>query len=99
MPLKIQYRYREPEYGHQLVRMYLLTNDKESKLGTTPLPDGMVRVFRAERPRRPFVPGRPADQVHSHWRQDRVEPGAGPGGDLRVGVGVHGVTRGEQSRR
>ena len=27
-------------------RMYLLTNDKESKLGTTPLPDGMVRVFR-----------------------------------------------------
>ena len=30
----------------QLVRMYLLANDKESKLGTTPLPDGMVRVFR-----------------------------------------------------
>ena len=26
--------------------MYLLTNNKESKLGTTPLPDGMVRVFR-----------------------------------------------------
>jgi hypothetical protein len=26
--------------------MYLLTNDKESKLGTTPLPDGIVRVFR-----------------------------------------------------
>jgi hypothetical protein len=26
--------------------MYLLKNDKESKLGTTPLPDGMVRVFR-----------------------------------------------------
>ena len=35
-----------PEYGDQLVRMYLLTNDKESKLGTTPLPDGVVRVFR-----------------------------------------------------
>ena len=34
------------EYGDQLVRMYLLTNDKDSKLGTTPLPDGMVRVFR-----------------------------------------------------
>ena len=34
------------EYGDQLVRMYLLTNDKESKLGTTPLPDGVVRVFR-----------------------------------------------------
>ena len=46
VPFKIQYRYRPVEYGDQLVRMYLLGNDKESKLGTTPLPDGMVRVFR-----------------------------------------------------
>jgi hypothetical protein len=46
VPMKIQYRYRPAEYGDQLVRMYLLTNDKESKLGTTPLPDGVVRVFR-----------------------------------------------------
>ncbi len=46
VPFKIQYRYRPQEYGEQLVRMYLLTNNKESKLGTTPLPDGMVRVFR-----------------------------------------------------
>jgi len=46
VPFKIQYRYRPAEYGDQLVRMYLLTNNKESKLGTTPLPDGMVRVFR-----------------------------------------------------
>ena len=46
VPLKIQYRYRPAEYGDQLVRMFLLTNDKDSKLGTTPLPDGTVRVFR-----------------------------------------------------
>ena len=46
VPLKIQYRYRPQEYGDQLVRMYLLANDKDSKLGTTPLPDGTVRVFR-----------------------------------------------------
>jgi hypothetical protein len=46
VPMKIQYRYRPAEYGDQLVRMYLLANDKESKLGTTPLPDGIVRVFR-----------------------------------------------------
>jgi hypothetical protein len=46
VPLKIQYRYRESEYGAQLVRMYLMRNDVESKLGTTPLPDGVVRVFR-----------------------------------------------------
>ena len=45
-PFKIQYRYREAEYGPQLVRLYLLRNDKESKLGTTPLPDGVVRLFR-----------------------------------------------------
>ena len=46
VPLKIQYRYRPKEYGEQLVRMYLMTNDEESKLGTTPLPDGTVRLFR-----------------------------------------------------
>ena len=46
VPFKIQYRYRPAEYGDQLVRMYLLKNDKESKLGTSPLPDGTVRIFR-----------------------------------------------------
>ncbi len=46
VPFKVQYRYRPEEYGEAYVRMYLLKNDKESKLGTTPLPDGVVRVFR-----------------------------------------------------
>jgi hypothetical protein len=46
VPAKIQYRYRPAEYGEQLVRMYLLTNDEPSKLGQSPLPDGVVRVFR-----------------------------------------------------
>jgi hypothetical protein len=46
VPLRIEYRYRPAEYGEQLVRMYLLANDKPSGLGTTPLPDGAVRVFR-----------------------------------------------------
>ncbi len=46
VPFAIQYRYRPQEYGDRLVRMYLLTNDKESKLGTTPLPNGVVRVYR-----------------------------------------------------
>ncbi|MEE9211964.1 MAG: DUF4139 domain-containing protein [Phycisphaeraceae bacterium] len=46
VPFKIQYRYRVRQYGDQLVRMYLLTNDETSNLGTTPLPNGMVRVFR-----------------------------------------------------
>jgi hypothetical protein len=46
IPFNIQYRYRPVEYGDQLVRMFLLKNDVESKLGTTPLPDGIVRVYR-----------------------------------------------------
>jgi len=46
VPFEIEYRYREAEYGNRLVRLYLLKNDEESKLGTTPLPDGVVRVFR-----------------------------------------------------
>lgn len=45
-PIKIEYRYRLQEYGDQLVRMYLLTNDEKSDLGESPLPDGMVRVFK-----------------------------------------------------
>jgi hypothetical protein len=46
VPLRIQYRYRPAEYGEQLVRMYLMTNDTASLLGGTPLPDGVVRVFK-----------------------------------------------------
>jgi hypothetical protein len=46
VPVKIQYRYRPQEYGEQLVRMYLMTNNSESKLGTSPLPNGTVRVYR-----------------------------------------------------
>ncbi|MEZ6193010.1 MAG: hypothetical protein R3C45_17195 [Phycisphaerales bacterium] len=46
VPVKVQYRYRADEYGDQLVRMFLLTNDKGSDLGESPLPDGIVRLFR-----------------------------------------------------
>jgi hypothetical protein len=47
VPLQVAYRYRPKEYGDQLVRLYLLTNNKDSKLGTTPLPDGTMHVFRS----------------------------------------------------
>lgn len=46
VPFKIEYRYRAREYGDRLVRMFLLKNDEDSKMGTTPLPDGVVRLFR-----------------------------------------------------
>ena len=74
VPFKIQYRYRPQEYGEQLVRMYLLTNDKESKLGTTPLPDGIVRVFRDNGRGGLSLSHRTDDQVHPDRRQDRAEP-------------------------
>ncbi len=45
-PFRIQYRYRPAEYGKKMVRVFLLRNDKVSTLGTTPLPDGMVRLYR-----------------------------------------------------
>jgi hypothetical protein len=46
VPFRIHYRYRPREYGDQLVRMYLLRNDEASDLGTSPLPDGIVRLYR-----------------------------------------------------
>ena len=45
--MTVEYRYRPREYGEQLTRLYLLRNDTASGLGVTPLPDGMLRVFRA----------------------------------------------------
>ncbi len=76
VPFKIQYRYRVPEYGDQLVRMYLLTNDKESKLGTTPLPDGMVRVFRQNA--RDGLSFLVAQQIKYVPIGDRIELNLGP---------------------
>ncbi|MCH7848301.1 MAG: DUF4139 domain-containing protein [Planctomycetes bacterium] len=46
VPFQIKYRYRPAEYGDQLVRLYILRNDEASSLGESPLPDGVVRLFR-----------------------------------------------------
>lgn len=46
IPVQVVYRYRASEYGNQLVRLYLLKNDKKSGLGTTPIPNGKVQMFR-----------------------------------------------------
>ncbi|MHC4711839.1 MAG: hypothetical protein ACYTAN_01035, partial [Planctomycetota bacterium] len=42
----ILYRLRPHQYGPRPVRFFILRNDEEHKLGTTPLPDGLVRTFR-----------------------------------------------------
>ncbi len=46
VPFDIKYRYRTAQYGLQLVRLFLLRNNEASSLGESPLPDGMVRLFR-----------------------------------------------------
>ena len=43
---EVLYRVRPHQYGARPVRFFILKNDEEHKLGTTPLPDGMVRTFR-----------------------------------------------------
>ena len=46
VPFDIKYRYRLGQYGDQLVRLFILRNEEAGGLGTTPLPDGVVRLFR-----------------------------------------------------
>ena len=76
VPMKTVYRYRVPEYGDQLVQVYLLVNDKESTLGETPMPDGIVRLFRTnERKGLSFVT---AQQIKYVPIGDKIELNLGP---------------------
>jgi hypothetical protein len=46
VPFEVLYRYRPHQYGARPVRFFILANDAEHKLGESPLPDGVIRVFR-----------------------------------------------------
>ncbi|MGB3088059.1 MAG: hypothetical protein WBC53_10120, partial [Phycisphaerae bacterium] len=46
VPFEILYRYRPHQYGPRPVRFFILANDEEHKMGSSPLPDGIIRVFR-----------------------------------------------------
>jgi len=46
VPFEILYRLREHQYGPRPVRFFILANDEEHKMGESPLPDGVIRVFR-----------------------------------------------------
>jgi len=46
VPFEILYRLREHQYGPRPVRFFILANDQEHKMGESPLPDGIIRVFR-----------------------------------------------------
>ena len=42
----IVYRMRDYQYGPRPVRFFIWSNDDEHRLGESPLPNGVVRVFR-----------------------------------------------------
>jgi hypothetical protein len=46
VPVKNLYRYEEEQYGDSLIRFLSFKNDKEHKIGQTPIPDGVMKVFR-----------------------------------------------------
>lgn len=46
VPVLNLYKYEEERYGKEVVRFILFANDLQHKLGSTPLPDGKVKVFR-----------------------------------------------------
>jgi hypothetical protein len=46
VPFDILYRMRAHQYGPRPVRFFIWKNDEEHFLGESPLPDGLVRVFR-----------------------------------------------------
>ncbi|MEJ5377041.1 MAG: DUF4139 domain-containing protein [bacterium] len=46
VPVVNLYKFEEESYGKDVVRFLLFANDARHKLGDTPLPDGLVKVFR-----------------------------------------------------
>jgi hypothetical protein len=46
VPIVSYYKYERERWADQVIRYYRFKNDKESKLGTEPLPDGDVKAFR-----------------------------------------------------
>jgi hypothetical protein len=46
IPVVNLYKYEQERYGNSVVRFLSFKNDAEHKLGQTPIPDGMLRVYR-----------------------------------------------------
>jgi hypothetical protein len=47
VPVVNLYKYEEERYGQNVVRFLSFKNDKEHKLGETPIPGGMLKVYRS----------------------------------------------------
>ena len=50
VPFVSYYKFERERYGDQVIRYYRFKNDKESKLGNEPLPDGTVKALRTVTP-------------------------------------------------
>ncbi|MCA9400006.1 MAG: DUF4139 domain-containing protein [Candidatus Omnitrophica bacterium] len=47
VPVENLYKYNESQYGRQVIHFLSFKNDEEHKLGDTPIPGGMIRVYRS----------------------------------------------------
>jgi hypothetical protein len=50
IPVVNLYKYEQERYGNQVIRFLSFTNDEEHKLGETPIPGGLLKVYRTEDP-------------------------------------------------
>ncbi|MDB6029450.1 MAG: hypothetical protein JWM68_5673 [Verrucomicrobiales bacterium] len=50
VPIVSYYKYEKEQFGNQVMRFYRFKNDKASKLGVEPLPDGGVKALRIMAP-------------------------------------------------
>jgi hypothetical protein len=48
IPVVNLYKYEQERYGNSVVRFLSFTNDEEHKLGETPIPGGLLKVYRTE---------------------------------------------------
>jgi hypothetical protein len=93
VPIRVRHRYRPAEYGDRLVRFYLARNDTDSGLGTTPLPGGEVRVFRAAENGGLTYQGK--QSIEYVPIGDRIELNLGPDADVIFSRHVLGEWRDE----
>ena len=54
VPVVNLYKYEEERYGESVVRFLSFKNDEEHKLGETPIPGGMLKVYRSVDPQQHF---------------------------------------------
>ncbi len=88
---EIVHRLRPEQYGSEPVRFFILTNSAENSLGTTPLPDGVVRVFRKDG--RDALSFLGAEQVAYVPINDRIEINVGPDDLVVAEASVASVAR------